>query len=348
MAAEGGGGAPPAPEDVLDESAYLCAVRRLISEGSSEGSERTGVGTLKLPGIQLRFRLTDRAGRPTVPALTCRRLFIRGVAEELLWFVRGSVDARELSERGVRIWEANTTPEFIAGRKLTGAVEPGHIGPGYGWQWRRGGAPWGSDAPGRDQLAEAFAGLRADPASRRHVVSCWDVAQLDAMVLPPCHYSFQFVASGATAAGAGGEDARRSATCVVTMRSGDFGLGIPFNAVSYAMLTHLAAAYAGMDPGEVVINVADAHVYKNPVGVLAADAADPLRPRGGPPHVALGGDVLAALAARLKEDEAAVDHAGRVRAAAAFLDDVGRVPAKNAFVVTGYTAGPRVKMEMAV
>ena len=330
--------------DLRDETAYLGAVRHIIADGTAEDGERTGVGTLKLVGVQLRFALRGEAGLATVPALTCRRLGLRWIAEELLWFIRGSTDATELSRRGVHIWDDNTTAEFIGKRGLTEKVAPGHIGPGYGWQWRRGGRPYGNTSEGVDQLAVAFATLRHDPGSRRILVNSWDVQQLALMVLPPCHYSFQFVTSVTSdadaAGGAGGDAARRTVSCVVTMRSGDFGLGIPFNAVSYALLTHLAAAYADMVPGEVVINVSDAHVYTNHVEVLTAGRHDPLRPRAAPPGVVLGEGVAALLADRVGADDAAT--------AAGFLDAVGKMSAAEAFAFSGYAPGPRVKMEMAV
>jgi len=326
--------------DLRDEVAYLAAVRRIIADGTPEDGERTGVGTLKLVAVQLRFALT-RGGDAIVPALTCRRLALRWIAEELLWFIRGSTDARELSEKGVHIWDGNTTAEFIGKQGLTGVVAPGWIGPGYGWQWRHGGATY-MTSEGRasaDQLATAFATLRDDPGSRRILVNSWDVRQLDRMVLPPCHYSFQFVTSGGAAGGAGGDTTSRVLSCVVTMRSGDIGLGIPFNAVSYALLTHLAAAYAEMTPGEVVINVSDAHVYRNHVGVLTAGAVDPLYPRAPPPKITLGEKVASI---------ASVCRSGDLATAMEFLDAVGKMSAAEAFVFGDYAPGPRVKMDMAV
>lgn len=324
-----------AAEDTNEES-YLRLVRRVITEGEPELRERTGKGTRKLPGVQLRWDLTDSSGTPTVPALTCRKLALRWIGEELLWFIRGDTDAKTLSARGVHIWDANTTAAFLKKRGLS-AYEPGMIGPGYGWQWRHGGAPYmptadTDKAPGGiDQLAEVFAGLRSDPGSRRLLVNSWSVSQLDEMALPPCHYAFQFVVAGS------------SVHCVVSMRSGDLGLGIPYNCVSYALLTHLAALYADLTPGEVIINISDAHVYED--HVVSLESLPP--PRSVPPTVIFKDAVIAALdASRATDTETTV--LGPVYTAGRFLDTVGDLKATEAFAYAGYNPGPAVKMEMAV
>jgi thymidylate synthase len=335
-ASAGAGTAPEALPDTFDERRYLALIDRVIRHGTREDSERTGVGTLKISGAQLRFSLAH-GGRDSVPAITCRRLFLRGVGEELLWFLRGSTDATELAAKKVNIWEGNSSAEFLAERGLR--YLPGQIGPGYGHQWRQAGAPYGihpevarARGLGRDQLAEAFRLLRDDPASRRIIVNAWSVKDLDAMALPPCHYAFQFVTRVASAACDPSDPSARSAVkraldCIVTMRSGDLGLGIPFNAVSYALLTHLASIWADLLPGELIINIADAHVYSNHVDQLRG-----LTPVAPPPS--------------LKIDERVKDLAKKDPAE--FLDAVGALSAEEAFTYVDYQPGPPVKMEMAV
>ncbi len=354
-------------DDVRDELGYLQAVRRVLSSGVAENRERTGTGTLKLTAVQLRYRLVHR-GRATVPALTCRRIAFRWVAEELLWFMRGSADATELSRLGVKIWEDNTSAGFLRKRGLADRLRPGELGPGYGWQWRSAGLDyWGphraegvasggaggpdfTRAPtlrkklttglsaARDQLAEAFALLRSDPASRRILVDSWNPSQLDEMALPPCHYSFQFLTRATTGA-------FRAIDCVVTMRSGDLGLGIPFNCVSYALLTHLAALFAGMVPGEVVINIGDCHVYETHRTVLSAGSCTSLAPKGPPPSIAIR-EVVKKLA--VVSPRSLADFSAEVRAAAKFLDAVGVLTAGEVFVLSDYAPGPKVSMPMAV
>lgn len=375
------GDSPPTPPDlVADEVRYLAAVRDIIRTGAAETSERTGTGTFKKTGLQLRFGLshTEVADLPypSVPALTCRRLGLRWIVEELLFFMGGHFDTKRLEEKGVTIWSGNTSKEFLEERGLADRLRPGEMGAGYGWQWRSAGLDfWGDhrkhleafsgmpalrwslftdrrDLKVRDQLAEAFALLRTDPGSRRIIVNSWNPGQLDDMALPPCHYSFQFVthlmSSGA------GEPTRRVLDCVVTMRSGDLGLGIPFNAVSYSILTHIAACYANMNPGEVVINIADAHVYQTHAAFLAEDAEAPLYPRALPPKIVLSEKVvhLASKIAEMGEifsDPIPVQYRDRtVRAASAFLDFVASYDARDVCSFEGYAPGPRVKMEMAV
>ena len=252
------------------EAAYLDLVREALRHGAPR-EDRTGTGTLSLFGRHLRFSLRDGA----FPVLTTKRVFFRGVVEELLWFVRGATNANELSARGVKIWDANAADHA---RRHPG-VAPGDVGPVYGHQWRRFGAPYPGADGGVDQLAEVVRLAREDPSSRRNVLSAWNPAQLGEMALPPCHLLAQFwVHDG-------------ELSCQVYMRSCDLGLGLPFNVASYALLAHVVAACAGLRPGDLCFALGDAHVYRDHVDALRDQATRaprplprlrPLPPRAGP------------------------------------------------------------------
>jgi len=205
---------------------------RLVLATGTPKSDRTGTGTRSVFGHQLRYDL--RAGFPLV---TTKRVFFRGVAEELFWFLRGESNIASLVERGVHIWD-----EW--------ADADGELGPVYGVQWRSWPTPDGGHV---DQLERLLGDLRADPDSRRHVVSAWNVAALGDMALVPCHAFFQlYVADGRL-------------SCQVYQRSADLFLGVPFNIASYALLTHMIAQQVGLEVGDLVWTGGDCHVYDNHV-----------------------------------------------------------------------------------
>jgi thymidylate synthase len=209
--------------------AYLDLMRHVRDRGARK-TDRTGTGTLSVFGAQLRF---DLGGG--FPLVTTKRVHVRSVVEELLWFLRGETNVRSLRERGVTIWD-----EW--------ADEEGELGPVYGRQWRA----W-QTADGRqvDQVARAIAQLREDPDSRRIVVSAWNVGDLERMALAPCHCFFQFyVAEGRL-------------SCQVYQRSCDVFLGVPFNIASYALLTHIMAQQADLSVGDLVWTGGDCHLYLN-------------------------------------------------------------------------------------
>jgi thymidylate synthase len=210
---------------------YEALLARVATHGAPK-TDRTGTGTRSMTGQQLRYDL-ERG----FPLITTKKVSFRNVALELLWFLRGESNVRWLQERGVTIWD-----EW--------ADENGELGPVYGTQWRHWGADVG-DPQGVDQVAAVIDGLRRDPDGRRHVVSAWNVDDLPHMALAPCHAFFQFVHQ------AGRLD------CVVTQRSADLFLGVPYNIASYALLTHLVAAQTGLKIGELVWNGGDCHVYSN-------------------------------------------------------------------------------------
>ncbi|GEL94309.1 thymidylate synthase [Cellulomonas composti] len=205
---------------------------RLVLETGTRKSDRTGTGTRSLFGHQLRFDLS--AGFPLV---TTKRVHLRSVVYELLWFLRGDSNVRWLQEHGVRIWN-------------DWADEDGELGPVYGVQWRSWPTPDGGHV---DQIAQLVENLRANPDSRRHIVSAWNVADLPDMALMPCHALFQFYVA----------DGRLS--CQLYQRSADLFLGVPFNIASYALLTHMVAQQVGLEVGDFVWTGGDCHVYDNHV-----------------------------------------------------------------------------------
>ena len=205
---------------------------RLVMDTGVHRSDRTGTGTRSVFGHQMRFDLS--AGFPLV---TTKKVHLKSVVYELLWFLRGDSNARWLQDNGVTIWN-----EW--------AGEDGDLGPVYGVQWRSWPTPDGGHV---DQLAGALELLRTDPNSRRNVVSAWNVSELDRMALPPCHLLFQFyVAEGRL-------------SCQLYQRSADLFLGVPFNIASYALLTHMMAQQAGLEVGDFVWTGGDCHIYDNHV-----------------------------------------------------------------------------------
>ncbi len=208
---------------------YLDLLDHVVRDGVTR-SDRTGTGTMSVFGHQMRFDLA--AGFPVV---TTKRLHLTSIIGELLWFLRGDTNVRWLRERGIRIWD-----EW--------ADENGDLGPVYGYQWRSWPTPDGRHV---DQIAGVIDSIRANPDSRRHIVSAWNVADVDEMALPPCHTMFQFyVANGRL-------------SCQLYQRSADVFLGVPFNIASYALLTMMVAQVCELEPGELVHTLGDTHLYLN-------------------------------------------------------------------------------------
>lgn len=210
---------------------YLDLLQKVMDEGADKG-DRTGTGTRSLFGAQLRFDL--EAG---FPLLTTKRVHVKSVVHELLWFVSGDTNVRYLQENGVTIWN-----EW--------ADEDGELGPVYGSQWRSWPTP-GEDRTHVDQLADVIREIGKNPDSRRHIVSAWNVAELPRMKLPPCHMVFQFNVT------------RGRLSCSLYMRSCDLFLGLPFNIASYALLTMMIARQNELELGDLVISIGDAHIYSN-------------------------------------------------------------------------------------
>ena len=218
--------------------------------------DRTGTGTLSKFGTQMRFSLRNG----TLPLLTTKRTFWRGVAEELLWFIQGNTNGNDLSRKGIHIWDGNGSREFLDQRGLSHR-DVGDLGPVYGFQWRHFGATYvdmHTDYTGQgvDQLADCIWKIKHTPEDRRIIMSAWNPADLDQMALPPCHMFCQFyVANG-------------ELSCQMYQRSADMGLGVPFNIASYSLLTHLMAHVCGLEAGDFIHTLGDAHVYLNHVDAL--------------------------------------------------------------------------------
>lgn len=209
--------------------AYLDLLEHVLRDGTDR-MDRTGTGTRSVFGHQMRFDLADG-----FPLVTTKRLHLRSIVHELLWFLQGETNIRYLRENGVRIWD-----EW--------ADENGDLGPVYGSQWRS----WPDGRGGHiDQIRQVVDAIRMNPNSRRLIVSAWNPAQVDEMALPPCHCLFQFyVANGRL-------------SCQLYQRSGDIFLGIPFNIASYALLLAMVAQVTGLQPGDFVHTIGDAHLYAN-------------------------------------------------------------------------------------
>lgn len=226
---------------------YLDLLRTILEHGR-ERQDRTGVGTLGIFGYQMRFDL-----RQGFPLLTTKKLNVKAIIHELLWFLRGETHVASLHAAGVHIWDPWATAEQCArfGRA------PGDLGPIYGHQWRNFGAtalPDGSYLrDGVDQIRRVVEEIRKNPYSRRLVVTAWNPREIDQVALPPCHTLFQFYV----------QDGELS--CQLYQRSGDVFIGVPFNIASYALLTMMVAQVTGLRPGEFVHTLGDVHLYKNHV-----------------------------------------------------------------------------------
>ena len=235
------------------ETAYLDLLRDVLHHGV-EKDDRTGTGIKSIfAPNKLEFDLRYNS----FPLLTTKKLFFKGIAEELLWFLRGSVNTKELQDRGVHFWDANSTNKFLCNRKL-GHFGENTIGKGYGHQIRHWGGeyhiPSKSSGGGIDQVQRLIEGLTRDPNSRRHLISTWNVGDLDEMALLPCHMSpVQFWVNSQT----------QELSCQWYQRSADLFLGVPFNIASYALMTKLVAKDTGLKPGKLTACLGDAHVYLN-------------------------------------------------------------------------------------
>jgi thymidylate synthase len=209
--------------------AYLDLVKSVLETGICK-EDRTGTGTMSIFGYQMRFDLAEG-----FPLLTTKKMHLRSIIHELLWFLRGETNIRYLHENKVTIWD-----EW--------AAEDGELGPVYGYQWRS----WPA-ADGRqfDQISQVIEQIRHNPESRRHVVSAWNVGEIERMALPPCHVLFQFYVGGGRL------------SCQLYQRSADIFLGVPFNIASYALLTMMVAQVTGYGPGEFIHTLGDAHIYLN-------------------------------------------------------------------------------------
>ena len=208
---------------------YLDLMKYVLEKGNKK-EDRTGTGTLSVFGYQMRFDLVDG-----FPIVTTKKLHLKSIIYELLWFLRGDTNIKYLNEHGVNIWNEWADPN-------------GELGPVYGAQWRS----WKtSDGRAIDQISQVTDQIRRDPDSRRLIVSAWNVGELSKMSLPPCHLLFQFYVAGG------------KLSCQMYQRSADVFLGLPFNIASYALLTMMIAQVCDLEPGEFILTLGDAHLYSN-------------------------------------------------------------------------------------
>jgi len=208
---------------------YLDLLTHLLETGN-ERSDRTGTGTISRFGYQMRFNLAEG-----FPVVTTKKLHLKSIIHELLWFLNGDTNVKYLQDNGVKIWN-----EW--------AGEDGELGPVYGHQWRSWSAPDGREI---DQISQLIEQIKSNPSSRRLIVSAWNVGDIDKMKLPPCHLLFQFYVN----------DGKLS--CQLYQRSADVFLGVPFNIASYALLTLMVAQVTGLQPGDFIHTFGDAHIYNN-------------------------------------------------------------------------------------
>ncbi len=233
---------------------YLDLLQHIFDRGVEKG-DRTGTGTRSCFGYQMRFDLQEG-----FPALTTKKLHLRSIIYELLWFLRGDSNIEYLNDNGVTIWD-----EW--------ADDEGNLGPVYGYQWRHWHTPAGAEV---DQIANVIDQIKSNPDSRRHIVSAWNVADVDQMALPPCHALFQFyVAEG-------------KLSCQLYQRSADVFLGVPFNIASYALLTMMVAQVSDLLPGDFILTFGDVHLYSNHVEQAREQLTRAPRPL---PHMRLNPEV---------------------------------------------------------
>ncbi|KAB0799059.1 hypothetical protein PPYR_06939 [Photinus pyralis] len=286
-----------------EEFQYLNHIRQILDTGVKR-SDRTGVGTYAIFGAQMRYSLRDNI----FPLLTTKRVFWRGVVEELLWFIRGSTNAKDLSDKKVHIWDANSSREFLDQMEFTDR-EVGDLGPVYGFQWRHFGATYEGmhadyDGKGIDQLKQVIDTIRNNPNDRRIIMCAWNPVDIPKMALPPCHCLVQFyVANG-------------ELSCLLYQRAADMGLGVPFNIASYSLLTVMIAHVTGLKPGEFIHTLGDSHVYLTHVEPLKEQLQRVPKPF---PHL------------HIKRHVASIDDFK--------VED---------FDLVGYDPYPTIKMEMAV
>ncbi|KAK2581916.1 hypothetical protein KPH14_002371 [Odynerus spinipes] len=258
-----------------DEYQYLHLIEKIIATGEKK-NDRTGVGTYSIFGTQMRFKLQNGV----FPLLTTKRVFWRGVVEELLWFIKGSTNAKELSDKKVHIWDANGSRTFLDSCGFLDREE-GDLGPVYGFQWRHYGAEYKNmhtnyDGQGIDQLKEVIYKIRHSPDDRRIILTAWNPVDIPKMALPPCHCLAQFFVSNG------------KLSCQLYQRSADMGLGVPFNIASYSLLTYMLAHITNLEPGEFVHTMGDCHVYVNHLSALEEQIKRTPRPF---PTLKIVGDV---------------------------------------------------------
>ncbi|XP_014551610.1 hypothetical protein COCVIDRAFT_112428 [Bipolaris victoriae FI3] len=268
---------PPPSNPAHEEHQYLSLIRDILQNGEHR-PDRTGTGTYAIPfPAQMKFALSRPSADPTqpptlvLPLLTTKRVFLRAVIGELLWFIAGSTHSKPLSDAGIKIWDGNGSRAYLDSVGLS-HYEEGELGPVYGFQWRHFGAEYKGHAhdytgEGVDQLAEIIDKLKNKPYDRRIILSAWNPADIKKMALPPCHMFAQFYVSF-PGHKQGEERPRGVLHSLLYQRSCDMGLGVPFNIASYALLTHMLSHVCDLTPGTFTHTMGDAHVYLDHVDAL--------------------------------------------------------------------------------
>lgn len=252
----------------VGEKGYISLLKETLING--EDREGRNGKVYSIFGQMISFKDINQA----FPLLTTKKMFIRGIIEEILWFLRGSTDAKELQQKGVKIWDGNSSREFLDSVGLSHYSE-GELGPVYGWQWRKFGKKYvtveddtksleNSDSNGFDQLKYIIEELMKPEYSRRAVLSGWNPTQLSEMALPPCHILYTFYKN------------KRGISCMMNMRSSDLFLGLPFNIASTAILTHIIAKALHMNPIDISITMTDAHIYDEHIDAVKSQFNNPI------------------------------------------------------------------------
>lgn len=266
-------------KDDHEEHRYLNLVKQILDSEKDLVVGSRGSRTKSIFGHTSRYSLKDG----TLPLLTTKKLFVRGIIEELLWMIRGSTDAKDLSDKKVRIWDGHTSVDHHRSVGLDNVYEEGDCGPVYGFQWRHSGAQYINcrqdyRGQGVDQIKAVIESLRHDPGSRRHVVCAWNPSQSAEMVLTPCHCLCQFYIDD------------NGLSCQLYQRSADVALGVPFNIASYAILTHIIAKSIGVPAYELIHVLGDAHIYEDHLGAIAEQLTR--KPKKSFPTLRIGGGEL--------------------------------------------------------
>lgn len=235
----------------MDEQGYLDVLRKVMEQGNDK-EDRTNTGTRSIFGEQMRFSLKNQ-----FPLLTTKRTYWKGIAKELLWFIKGSTDANELKEDNIHIWDGNSSREFLDSVGLT-ENEEGDLGPVYGFNWRHWNAEYNTcktdyTNEGIDQLKDVIEQIKTRPDSRRILMTSWNPSTLKQVALPACHTFCQFYVNG------------KDLSCHMYQRSVDMFLGSPFNIASYSLLTYMIAHVCELEPKELIISTGDTHIYNNHV-----------------------------------------------------------------------------------
>ena len=238
------------------ETQYINLIKHILENGISK-DDRTGVGTLSIFSYNMTFNL-----RESFPLLTTKKVYWKGVVEELLWFISGSTNSNILKEKGVKIWDGNSSREFLDSRGLS-HYDQGDIGAGYGFQWRHFGAKYTNmydsyEGQGIDQLKDVIYKIKNTPDDRRIIMSAWNPTDLDKMALHPCHIFVQFWV----------DTNKKELHSQMYQRSCDVGLGVPFNIASYALLTCIIAKLCDLTPGDFHYCMGDTHIYKNHIDAM--------------------------------------------------------------------------------